>query len=49
LFIEVNPVPVKTAMRLMGFDVGPCRMPLFEMEERNLEVLKKALKNYGLI
>ncbi len=49
LFIEINPVPVKTAMRLMGFDVGPCRMPLVEMEERNLEVLKKALKNYGLI
>lgn len=48
LFIEVNPIPVKTAMNLLGFDVGPLRMPLCEMEEKNLELLKKALTDYGL-
>lgn len=49
LFCEVNPIPVKTALDLMGYDVGPCRMPLCPMEDKNLETLKKAMKNYGLI
>ena len=49
LFIEVNPVPVKTAVNLMGFNVGDLRLPLAEMEEQNLEVLKKELVNWGLI
>lgn len=49
LFCEVNPIPVKTALNLMGFEVGPCKAPLCEMEEKNLEILKSALKNYGLI
>ncbi len=49
LFVEVNPIPVKTAMNLMGFDVGPLRLPLYEMEEKNLEVLKTQLKLHGLI
>ena len=44
LFIESNPVPVKTAMNLMGLPAGPLRQPLWEMKEENLEVLKKALK-----
>lgn len=44
LFIEVNPIPVKTALRMMGFNVGPLRMPLFDMEEANLEVLKKNME-----
>lgn len=48
LFIEVNPVPVKTAVNLMGFNVGDLRLPLAEMEEQNLEVLKKELINWGL-
>ena len=48
LFIEVNPVPVKTAANLMGFNVGDLRLPLAEMEEQNLEVLKKELINWGL-
>ena len=49
LFIESNPVPVKTAMNLMGLPSGPFRLPLVEMKEENLEVLKKALKDSNLI
>lgn len=47
LFIEVNPIPVKTAMNLLGKNVGPLRMPLCEMGENALAVLKKALVNAG--
>ena len=49
LFIESNPVPVKTAMSLMGLPSGPLRQPLDVMKENNLEILKKALKNSNLI
>ena len=49
LFIESNPVPVKTAMNIMGLPAGPLRQPLVEMKEENLEVLKKALKDSNLI
>jgi len=49
LFIEVNPIPVKTALNLMGYNVGPCRRPLAEMEEKNAKVLKDTLLKYGLI
>jgi len=49
MFYEVNPIPVKTAMNLLGFDVGGFRLPLCEMEEKNVERLKKALKDYGLL
>ena len=48
LFIEVNPVPVKTAMNLLGFNVGDLRLPLAEMDENNLKVLKQELINWGL-
>ncbi|MCC0645580.1 MULTISPECIES: 4-hydroxy-tetrahydrodipicolinate synthase [unclassified Clostridioides] len=48
LFIEVNPIPVKTAMNLLGFNVGDLRLPLAEMDPVNLEVLKKELVNFGL-
>ena len=48
LFIEVNPVPVKTALNLLGFDVGHLRLPLGEMNPKNLEVLKQELINAGL-
>ena len=48
LFIEVNPVPVKTAMRLLGYNVGNLRMPLCDMEEVNLEKLKDAMRYYGM-
>ena len=49
LFIESNPVPVKTAMNLMGLPSGPLRKPLVEMKPENLEILKKALKDSELI
>ena len=49
LFCEVNPIPVKTAMNLLGKEVGPTRMPLCEMEPKNLERLTKSLKDYGLL
>ena len=49
LFCEVNPIPVKHALNLMGFEVGPLRMPLSPMEDKNIETLTTALKNYGLL
>lgn len=49
LFCEVNPIPVKTALNLMGFDVGPLRMPLCEMEDTNLNKLRSELEKAGLI
>lgn len=48
LFCEVNPIPVKTAMNLMGKEVGPLRMPMTEMEEAHQEVLKTAMKDFGI-
>ena len=48
LFIETNPIPVKTAMNLMGMEVGFLRLPLCEMEDANLQVLKKELKAYNI-
>lgn len=47
LFKEVNPIPVKTAMKLLGMDNGYLRMPLYEMAPANLEILKNSLKNIG--
>ncbi|WP_315080878.1 4-hydroxy-tetrahydrodipicolinate synthase [uncultured Clostridium sp.] len=49
LFIETNPIPVKTAMNLMGFEVGLLRLPLCEMEDTNLETLKIILTENKLI
>jgi 4-hydroxy-tetrahydrodipicolinate synthase len=49
LFCEVNPIPVKTALNLMGREVGGFRSPMCEMEDKNIEVLKKALNEYGLL
>ncbi|NSB97045.1 4-hydroxy-tetrahydrodipicolinate synthase [Clostridium saccharobutylicum] len=49
LFVEVNPIPVKTALGLMGYNVGPLRMPLFPMEGKNLETLRTELKSNNLI
>lgn len=48
LFLEVNPIPVKTAMNLLGMNVGPLRMPLCEMSAANLAKLKAALSAAGL-
>ncbi len=49
LFREVNPIPVKAAMNLMGKNVGPLRMPLTEMEPQNQEKLRAAMTAYGLL
>ena len=48
LFCEVNPIPVKTAMNLMGWEVGPLREPLTEMEPAHVEQLKKAMEEFGI-
>jgi 4-hydroxy-tetrahydrodipicolinate synthase len=49
LFCEVNPIPVKTAMNLMGFDMGPLRLPLTDMADNNFALLKQRMQEYGLI
>ena len=49
LFCEVNPIPVKAAMNLMGKEVGPLRLPLTEMEPAHQETLKKAMQDYGIL
>ena len=49
LFCEVNPIPVKTALNLMGYEVGACKLPLCDMEPKNLETLRTAMTNYGLL
>ena len=49
LFSEVNPIPVKKALNLMGMEVGPMRMPLTEMEEAHAQVLLAELKKVGLV
>lgn len=49
LFSEVNPIPVKKAMNLMGMEVGPLRMPLTEMTEPNAEKLAKAMREFGIL
>lgn len=49
LFIEVNPIPVKEAMNLMGMNVGPCRLPLYDMAENNRAVLLAELTKHGLV
>ena len=49
LFIEVNPIPAKTAMNLMGMGMGPLRLPMTEMEEGTKAVLINELKKFNLI
>ncbi len=49
LFCEVNPIPVKKALNLMGMQVGPLRMPLTEMEESNAKRLENAMRAYGIL
>ena len=49
LFCEVNPIPVKTALNILGKEVGPLRGPLCEMEEANVQRLTKAMKDYGIL
>ncbi|NIS08943.1 MAG: 4-hydroxy-tetrahydrodipicolinate synthase, partial [Candidatus Dadabacteria bacterium] len=49
LFIEANPIPVKTALYLMGMVKNEFRLPLSKMSKENVAKLKKSLKSYGLI
>ena len=49
LFCEVNPIPVKKALNLMGMGAGTLRLPLTDMEEANAVKLEKAMKDYGLL
>jgi len=49
LFSEVNPIPIKAAVNLLGFKAGQCRMPLTELDEKNLVLLRTEMTAYGLI
>lgn len=49
LFIDVNPIPVKEALNLMGLNVGECRMPLYKMAQKDIDSLKNSLIAHGLI
>ena len=49
LFIDVNPIPVKEALNMMGIPAGPCRLPLYEMEDAKKDTLRAALTEAGLI
>ncbi len=49
LFIEVNPIPIKTAMNMLGYEVGPLRMPLCDMEEGNKAKLKAVLDKMDVV
>ncbi|MBP8994165.1 MAG: 4-hydroxy-tetrahydrodipicolinate synthase [Bacteroidales bacterium] len=49
LFIDVNPIPIKEAMNMMGFNAGECRMPLVRMCDKNIEKLKNSLMKYELV
>lgn len=49
LFCEVNPIPVKAALNMMGFNAGGYRAPLIEMEEENRLMLEKAMKEFGIL
>ena len=49
MFIDTNPIPVKEALNLMGFDMGEPRLPLIRLGEEKREKLKGILKKYGVI
>ncbi len=49
LFTEVNPIPIKAAMNLLGQEAGPLRLPLCDISEKNLEVLRQAMKRANLL
>ncbi len=49
LFSEVNPIPIKAAVNLLGFEAGHCRMPLTQISDSNLELLRTEMKSYGLL
>ena len=49
LFTEVNPIPIKAAMNLLGQEAGPLRLPLCDISEKNLEILRQAMTRAGLL
>ncbi len=49
LFVEVNPIPIKAACNMVGWNAGPCKMPLCEMSDEHTAYLEKVLRKYGLI
>lgn len=49
MFVDVNPIPVKEAVNLMGFGAGPCRLPLIEMDDANKAYVKETMREYGII
>ena len=49
MFSDVNPIPIKTAMNLFGFDVGECRLPLVPMSASGYHNLKDCLAKYDLL
>lgn len=49
MFVDVNPIPVKEAVSLIGFNAGPCRLPLVEMDENNKAYVKSTMEEYGLL
>ena len=49
LFCEVNPIPVKAAMNMLGYKAGPVRAPLTELSDAHKELLEKELKDYGVL
>ena len=48
MFCEVNPIPVKEALNIVGMNVGPCRLPLCEMSQKNHDFVVDVLKKYDL-
>ena len=49
IFIATNPVPIKEALNMAGISVGPCRLPLCSMEEKELDIFKKILKKHKIV
>ena len=49
MFCDVNPVPVKEALNMMGFKCGKCRLPLYELSNENRSNVQSILRKYGLI
>lgn len=49
MFVDVNPIPVKEAVSLIGFHAGPCRLPLIEMDDKNKAYVKATMEEYGLV
>ena len=49
MFAEVNPIPVKEALNMMGMSAGPCRLPLYEMSDDHKDILRASLAKHGLV